>query len=331
MTEKPNLTPREAMAHLMSPKCVLALQHGTRIFAWQIEVPRVEVLRLLERVIFAGQAGCPLQEVNEGIAESLVRAGILVLHPSTGHLTFSAPAVRQVVLLRYLAPARQSPSEPVSDGLQAFLLRALPRIDSLRLQQSYALGADGYPSEACWQYLLCSVLNDSFPMDSVSPDVGHKFGSKGRVDFYINSTYGWGIELTREHDRLEQHFLRFLPKGTKYHVVTSKGCEERTSDERPGTYYGMIAQGTLRQWLLVDFCHDIPTTWIDDSHVLHVVHTANLDGAVLWQCGRRIAAIDFLNSVQALQRGLSGIHVSPTTPQKSGRYDRVAATESFQE
>lgn len=287
-------TADHVMAHLMSPQCAWALREGTRIFAWRLGD---EYKRLLERVIFAGKVGYLLDSAATDQAETLIRAGILVLVPGN-RLCFSAPAVRQVVLLHYLAPAR-SPLQGVAvDDLKGFFLRALPRIDPVRLRESYALGADGFPSEACWQYVICCILNAALPEGCVSPEVGHVFDSKGRVDFYVNTSYGWGIELTREHDRLQQHYARFQPKGT---------------------YYRMLEQKVIRHWLLIDFCHEKPSSWIADDHVLHVVFAADTwDSAAVWQNGTRIDTVSFLGEVQeSLRRGMSTLQVTPTTPMKS--------------
>lgn len=46
-----------------------------------------------------------------------------------------------------------------------------------------------------------------------SPDVGKLFGSNGFLDFYVDSERKWGVEITRNGDRLEEHCARFGPAG----------------------------------------------------------------------------------------------------------------------
>ena len=245
-----------------------------------------------------------------------MRAGILVLSPS-GCLAFNAPAVRQVVLLYFLVPPRNALTNVNRDDLVPFVLRVLPRLVPSELQRSFALGSDGYPSEACWQYAVSRVFNASLPEGSLSPDVGHEFDSKGRVDFYVNSAYHWGVELTREHDRLQQHFACFLLKNATYNTFRANPNELTAHQvHQDGTYYGMIAQGDIHHWVVLDFCHARPVTWIDDNRVLHIVYNEALDGAAVWQRGQCIREIDFMNSIQAMQRGFSNLAVTPTSPQK---------------
>ncbi|RHZ47779.1 hypothetical protein Glove_567g20 [Diversispora epigaea] len=65
---------------------------------------------------------------------------------------------------------------------------------------------------------------------SISADVSPVFGSVGFPDFYVNGDVCWGIELTREGDRLREHAKRF-EKGGKY------------------------ANIPLKDWVIIDFRH----------------------------------------------------------------------------
>lgn len=58
----------------------------------------------------------------------------------------------------------------------------------------------------------------------------------GRIDFQIG-TKGWGIELLRDGDRVEEHCSRFRPDGT---------------------YHRSISRGDITNWVIVDCRHSYP-------------------------------------------------------------------------
>lgn len=65
------------------------------------------------------------------------------------------------------------------------------------------------------------------------------FGGSGRVDFFVIGP-GWGVELLRDGDRLDQHCSRF------------KGGD--------GAYYADIEAGIMKDWLILDCRHNHPRT-----------------------------------------------------------------------
>ena len=58
----------------------------------------------------------------------------------------------------------------------------------------------------------------------------------GRIDFKIPGT-GWGVELVRDSDRLSDHCQRF---------------------ESGGTYYPLVCDGSLKDWLILDCTRKTP-------------------------------------------------------------------------
>lgn len=58
-----------------------------------------------------------------------------------------------------------------------------------------------------------SVLPEN---NNISPDVGRIFGSNRYVDFYVNGTLQWAIELLREGSKSAEHEDRFKPGGLYY-------------------------------------------------------------------------------------------------------------------
>lgn len=46
-------------------------------------------------------------------------------------------------------------------------------------------------------------------MVNISPGVGHGYSTDGAVDFIVNGSRGWAIEIMREGDRRVQQLRRF--------------------------------------------------------------------------------------------------------------------------
>lgn len=222
--------------------------------------------------------------------------------------TFSAPVVRQVILLRRLRPVSR-PLE-LRNSLFDFVIAALPRLDPSWLAKTAGncLNKDLLPSEAFWQYACWKALSSALPKGQMSPDVGHAFDQKGRVDFYINHEFHWGIELTREGSRLDKHYARFF-KG--------------------GVYHGLVTSGVIQQWLLINFCCKLPRKDIDakETRVLHVVYAPDFKSVTVYQSRQPVGPPIVLVGEQAdaededravLARGMSSLnlHVVPTTPDR---------------
>ena len=62
------------------------------------------------------------------------------------------------------------------------------------------------------------------------------FAGEGCVDFRIKER-GWGIEIVRDGDRLDEHCEWFLPVGS---------------------YNGWVSESILKDWLILDFRHSVP-------------------------------------------------------------------------
>ncbi len=92
-----------------------------------------------------------------------------------------------------------------------------------------------------------------------SPEFGMK-GVKGggAIDFYLESKK-WGVEITRNGDQLSSHYGRF---------------------QTGGNYHRWILDGTLADWVLLDFRSTIPINkhiGKDKPSLPHLDSTANDD------------------------------------------------------
>lgn len=126
--------------------------------------------------------------------------------------------------------------------VQELCLKVLRRFSSVRLRGSrdcQQLGPSGKPRPPE------AVFQDEFYRcywDELGPGVGISSEwagtSEGRIDFQIVDP-GWGIELLRDGDQLQEHCGRFSQNGS---------------------YYSWIQRGLLRDWMVLDCRHTYPRT-----------------------------------------------------------------------
>lgn len=94
--------------------------------------------------------------------------------------------------------------------LEDFIKCTVQRMDRSVLQNTMSLSIDGIRLERMWQMefyrAALTVLSDA---NFISPDVGTIFDCKGYLDFYVNDSLKWAIELLREGNRMKQHEERF--------------------------------------------------------------------------------------------------------------------------
>ncbi|CAG8814776.1 1029_t:CDS:2, partial [Cetraspora pellucida] len=153
---------------------------------------------------------------------------------SNEQIKFSAPIMR-VVLSYYLFTSPVKFKSLPAKTFDEFLLRTIERMSPSILSESFGKGAKSGPNshlyERSWQMEWYRTATTAVPENtSISADVGPVFGSVGFLDFYVNGELCWGIELTREGDRLKKHAERF---------------------EQDGEY----ANIPLKDWAIIDFRH----------------------------------------------------------------------------
>jgi hypothetical protein len=136
--------------------------------------------------------------------------------------------------------------------IQDLCLKVVQRFSSVRLRDSrdgQQLGPTGRPrpSEAAFQdeFYRCywNVVGPGIGISSKWAGTG-----QGRIDFRIVDP-GWGIELLRDGDWLQDHCSRFSQNGS---------------------YYSWIQRGLLRDWILLDCRHSYPRTKRTTPFVPHV-------------------------------------------------------------
>ena len=146
----------------------------------------------------------------------LTKCGLLVF--SNGSYAFSSPLAKRY-FARYFYGERSScfPS-----SLNQLIENTIKNMSSNTLTNSVVCSTD-FPKEAVFQHLfmqglalltlptcnICFELSKIFPSDGIAPGV-----ISGAIDFYINSTLGWGIELFVNGSSISEYISQFgLPNG----------------------------------------------------------------------------------------------------------------------
>lgn len=92
-----------------------------------------------------------------------------------------------------------------------------------------------FPKEAVFQHLFMEGLALHTPPDcSICPELSKIFPSDsnrnsgqaiaGEIDFYLNGSLRWGIELLVNGDRIGEHHSRFSPPNGKYVSLAVNDC-----------------------------------------------------------------------------------------------------------
>jgi hypothetical protein len=128
---------------------------------------------------------------------------------ASSEVAFVCPAIEHMAISNIYSSAMRPIDEP--DNLDEFLLKCIPAFRSDFMREN--LGRDDNTAllEPAWQAeLFHNATSILTPTSYIHPSVGRMFGSTGMVDFSVNGTKKWLIEITREGDRLPQH----ADKGT---------------------------------------------------------------------------------------------------------------------
>ena len=88
------------------------------------------------------------------------------------------------------------------------LLAILKEFEIASYKEYYSKGTDGLMKEAMWQHHFFHACWKVFPR-MIHPEVGACFGTRGSMDFYLDSTMQLGFEILREGNKIQQHIARF--------------------------------------------------------------------------------------------------------------------------
>jgi hypothetical protein len=85
---------------------------------------------------------------------------------------------------------------------------------------------DGFPKAATFQYLFNEAISQLPPLQSIIiPELnsvvedGNGRAVTGELDFYVNSSLKWAVELLRNGDKIGEHLGRFDMNNGNYRKV----------------------------------------------------------------------------------------------------------------
>jgi len=151
---------------------------------------------------------------------SLKKAGILVELPDSS-VGFSSSLAKRYYF-KWIFPNR-SRTRPSS--LRELLIKVVSNMSSTVLKNSTFQG--DFPKEAVFQHLfieglalytppecsICPELSKIFPPDN---NPNSRQAIAGEIDFYLNGSLRWGIELLVNGEGIGEHLDRFSPPNGKY-------------------------------------------------------------------------------------------------------------------
>ena len=147
---------------------------------------------------------------------------------------------------------------------EEFLEQSIHRMSPSKLSKSFGRGDESSPLyERSWQMEWYRASTIVVPeKESVSADVGPIFGSAGFLDFYVNGSCCWGIELTREGSLLKQHAERFENGGIYdkiplncWVVIDFRHHSKCVREKKPNFWYALYADN-YRQITIIREGHD---------------------------------------------------------------------------
>lgn len=166
----------------------------------------------------------------------LEKTGVIMKHINSNIYTFSSQlSKRYFCNIYYSNRGRSDPGRLVE-----LIKLAIGSMSANDIRNCVQLG--DFPKEAVFQHLLmrgltenltCNVMVQPELSKLINPLTFQQINIQGEIDFYINSTLQWGIELLVQGSKITEHLNRFTPGGKyydlkckDYYVVDFRGNEE---------------------------------------------------------------------------------------------------------
>ncbi|KAJ1503809.1 hypothetical protein HMI54_005373 [Coelomomyces lativittatus] len=199
------------------------VQRMARCFGSRHSKPVGDDFKNVLKRCFAGdliQLNGLMNEEDNDSYSSLKKAGILVKYPNTT-FGFSSPLAKRYYF-KWIFPNR---SLTAPSTLMELIGNVVSSMSATILANSTRPG--DFPKEAVFQHLFMEGLASFTPPDcSICPELSKIFPATTNsntqqnipreIDFYLNSSLRWGIELLVNGDGIGEHISRFTPPNGKY-------------------------------------------------------------------------------------------------------------------
>jgi len=244
--------------------------------AQQRGVPRFSTLndderRICQELVLKNDIRLPQTGVEQQTCLALIKSGALLLNETAVTVSFSSPLISYLATISLCSSDRPA-ADQVKD-IDEFIIMCLQRLRQSFLQNSKGRGSEDKLLERSWQMEFFRAATSCLGRDThISPDVGHIFGTTGFLDFYVNDTKQWAIELTREGDELGEHVSRF-EFGGLYQLIPKKGAA------------------------ILDFRSETKKPRGLKERVWYVLYNSDCSGAVVKRKGKEDINIKFMGDV----------------------------------
>lgn len=208
-------------------------QTFTRCFGYEPTAVPEAVRDVLLTCLIKKKASASVENFSErgdqDSLKALLRGGVLVPTHDEGMVRFASPAAWRFVN-SIMFPNRLAQELP--PDLPTLMRRVIGRMSALALSTSLADRQHGFPPEALFQQLVMGGLQAEMPLQcSISSELSHLFPFEvteeghptldkvnidGRIDFYIDRSVRWGIELLVSGSDIGEHLAR-VESGGKYY------------------------------------------------------------------------------------------------------------------
>ena len=163
--------------------------------------------------------------VDDALSYSwLKKSGILVETPNSA-FTFSSPLAKRYYS-SWIFPKRSQDNPATLDDL---IKKVIASMSSSVLKNSTS--PRDFPKEATFQHLFMEgIANSTTPNCSICPELSKIFPNEtsgtweripGEIDFYLNSSLRWGIELLVNGKGISEHIDRFGENGKYFPLRAS--------------------------------------------------------------------------------------------------------------
>ncbi|RKP15872.1 hypothetical protein ROZALSC1DRAFT_25947, partial [Rozella allomycis CSF55] len=155
---------------------------------------------------------CDIPNKRDEYLILLQKCGILVTNGTK--FDYSSPLARRY-FFRWLFPNR-STNNPST--IKELIIKAIELMSASFLKQSTP-STDEFPKEAVFQQLMLQgFAKNTKPDCSICPELSKRFppfgaDPNGEIDFYLNGSLRWGIELLIKGSGIGEHLERFTPRG----------------------------------------------------------------------------------------------------------------------
>ncbi|KAG7377058.1 hypothetical protein PHYPSEUDO_012238 [Phytophthora pseudosyringae] len=221
--EKTSPHQQEVLAFCFSETVVQAMG---RLYGRRHVIPSsIELQTFLIKCLLDDTMLPPMNPDEISCFTRLMKAGIIT-QDATSFVKFTSPLATRYYS-KYLFPKRghHNPS-----SLNELIRKVIGNMSARVLRQS-TVDKNDFPKEATFQHQFMEGLALwTEPACSICPELSKVFPAlphqrsqriRGEIDFYLDGSLRWGIELLVNGDNIGEHMSRFAPKG-KYAALAAK-------------------------------------------------------------------------------------------------------------